>query len=289
MYHPPYHPPWFSRQSCKISVIPPLLEKGQSQNYGASTNYNGLLTLSGLLSLKFLLHMTNSFIKENHFNNGIQAIRGVQNYNKTWTKHIVVEAKVNHDTQFYTIKGRVGVLPPSSITFETVDEILWILLQAWPSSVTKFSYLRLFENRRQSLCQKAFVCVFIKLSSKACSSISFNAAKLFSDFQWIYTDLQNSAYNAVSSSWLRTLDTCLLINASLRKTRQRPDSYQYLLCLMKTFTMEFVEKSWLIRNDFMHQSIPSTIIRPPGNFFKVVKFPAPGRKFLRNYGPGAKK
>ena len=42
----------------------------------------------------------------------------------------------------------------------------------------------------------------------------------------------------------------------------------------------------------MHQSIPSTNISPqadPGEFFKVVKFPAPGRKFLRNYGPGAKK
>ena len=31
---------------------------------------NGLLTLGGLLSLKFLLHMTTSFIKENHFNKG---------------------------------------------------------------------------------------------------------------------------------------------------------------------------------------------------------------------------
>ena len=28
---------------------------------------------------------------------------------------------------------------------------------------------------------------------------------------------------------------------------------------------------------------------PPGNFFKVVKFPAPGQKILQNYGPGAKK
>ena len=27
---------------------------------------------------------------------------------------------------------------------------------------------------------------------------------------------------------------------------------------------------------------------PPGNFFKVVKFPAPTQKPLRNYGPGAK-
>ena len=45
--------------------------------------------------------------------------------------------------------------------------------------------------------------------------------------------------------------------------------------------------SWI-----MHQSIPSTNIPPgltPREFFKVVKFPAPGRKFLRNYGPGAKK
>ena len=55
----------------KISVTPPLLEKGQSQNYDASINSNGLLTLSGLSSLKFLLHMTTSFIKENHFNNCI--------------------------------------------------------------------------------------------------------------------------------------------------------------------------------------------------------------------------
>ena len=56
----------------KIRVTrPPLLDKGQSQNYGASINSNGLLTLSGLLSLKFLLHMTTSFIKGNHFNNCI--------------------------------------------------------------------------------------------------------------------------------------------------------------------------------------------------------------------------
>ena len=48
-----------------------LVEKGQSQNYSASINSNGLLTWSGLLSLKFLLHMTTSFIKENHFNNCI--------------------------------------------------------------------------------------------------------------------------------------------------------------------------------------------------------------------------
>ena len=43
--------------------------------------------------------------------------------------------------------------------------------------------------------------------------------------------------------------------------------------------------------EVMHQSIPSTNIPPgltPGEFFEVVKFPAPGRKFLRNYGPGAK-
>ena len=40
-----------------------------------------------------------------------------------------MEAKVNHDTQFYRIKGAVGVqtplpLTPSPLTFETVDEIL---------------------------------------------------------------------------------------------------------------------------------------------------------------------
>ena len=35
----------------------------------------------------------------------------------------------------------------------------------------------------------------------------------------------------------------------LGKTRQRPDSYQYSLCLMKIFTIEFVETSGLIRNE----------------------------------------
>ena len=34
-------------------------------------------------------------------------MHGVQNYNKTEAKHIVVEDKVNHDTQFYGIKGGV--------------------------------------------------------------------------------------------------------------------------------------------------------------------------------------
>ena len=51
----------------KISVTLALLEKGQSQYYGASRNSNGLLTLSGLLSLKFLLHMTTSFTQEEPF------------------------------------------------------------------------------------------------------------------------------------------------------------------------------------------------------------------------------
>ena len=68
--------------------------------------------MSGLLSLKLLLHMTISFIEENPFNNCIQAIHGVQNYNKTESKHIVAETKVNHDTQFYRIKGGGGVPPP---------------------------------------------------------------------------------------------------------------------------------------------------------------------------------
>ena len=73
--------------------------------------------MSGNLNLKLLLHMTIFFVKENHFNNCIQAIHGVQNYNKTEAKHIVAEAKVNHDTQFYRIKGGGGV-PPSPMTFE---------------------------------------------------------------------------------------------------------------------------------------------------------------------------
>ena len=81
------------------------------------------------LQLTSELECSTLLLMENHFNNCIEAIHGVQNYNKTKTKHTGVEAKVNHDTQFYTIKGRVGVpppplLPPSPITFETVDEIL---------------------------------------------------------------------------------------------------------------------------------------------------------------------
>ena len=56
-------------------------------------------------------------------------MHGVQNYNKTKAKHIVAEAKINHDTQFYKIKGEGGggVPPPppqSPMTFERVDEIL---------------------------------------------------------------------------------------------------------------------------------------------------------------------
>ena len=64
--------PTLQKIGFKIDVTPPppLLEEGQSQNYGASINSNGLLTLNGLLSLKLLLHMTTSFIK-NHFNNRI--------------------------------------------------------------------------------------------------------------------------------------------------------------------------------------------------------------------------
>ena len=41
----------------------------------------------------------------------------------------------------------------------------------------------------------------------------------------------------------------------------------------------------------MHQSIPSTNIPPgltPGEFFKVVKFPAPGQKIFAKLRPGAK-
>ena len=53
-------------------------------------------------------------------------MHGVQNYNKTEAKHIVVGAKVNHDIQFYRTKGGSGVplSPQSPMTFERVDEIL---------------------------------------------------------------------------------------------------------------------------------------------------------------------
>ena len=39
----------------------------------------------------------------------MQAIDGVQNYNKTEAKYIVVDAKVNHYTQFYKIQSKGGV------------------------------------------------------------------------------------------------------------------------------------------------------------------------------------
>ena len=67
--------------------------------------------------------MTTFFVKEKHFNNCIQAIHGVQNYNKTEAKHIVAEAKVNHDTQFYRIKGeaRRGEAKAESPPFITND------------------------------------------------------------------------------------------------------------------------------------------------------------------------
>ena len=39
-------------------------------------------------------------------------MHGVENYNKTEVKHIVVEAKVNHGTQYYRLKGGGGVPPP---------------------------------------------------------------------------------------------------------------------------------------------------------------------------------
>ena len=45
-------------------------------------------------------------------------------------------------------------------------------------------------------------------------------------------------------------------------------------------------------NDIMHQSIPSTNIPPvltPGEFFKVVKFPAPRQKIFAKLRPRGKK
>ena len=42
-------------------------------------------------------------------------MNGVQNYNKTEAKH-VAEAKVNHDTQFFRIRGGGGVPPLPPIT-----------------------------------------------------------------------------------------------------------------------------------------------------------------------------
>ena len=110
-----------------VTHPPPPPKKGQSQNYGASVNSNGLLTLSGLLSIKFLLQMTTSFIKSN--SNDCKAMHGVQNYISKLKQNRLrrEEAKINHKTQFYRIKGGGGVpspLAPTPIIFARVDEIL---------------------------------------------------------------------------------------------------------------------------------------------------------------------
>ena len=75
------------------------------------------------------------FIKsENHFNNYMEAIHGVENYNKTEAKHIVAEAAINNGTQHYRITLLKILLPSDRIctwswmNFERVDKILWILL-----------------------------------------------------------------------------------------------------------------------------------------------------------------
>ena len=41
------------------------------------------------------------------------AVHGLENCNKTEAKHIVVEAKVSHGTQYYRIKGGGGVPTPN--------------------------------------------------------------------------------------------------------------------------------------------------------------------------------
>ena len=82
--------------------------------------------MSGLLSLKLLLHTTISFSLRRTIliiAYKLYAIHGVQSYNKTEAKHIMAEAKVNHDTQVYRIKGGSEVPPtPSPMIFERVDE-----------------------------------------------------------------------------------------------------------------------------------------------------------------------
>ena len=40
-------------------------------------------------------------------------MHGVKDYNKSEAKHIVAEAKVNHDTQIYRIKTGVPPPPPN--------------------------------------------------------------------------------------------------------------------------------------------------------------------------------
>ena len=43
-------------------------------------------------------------------------MHGVKDYNKSEAKHIVAEAKVNHDTQIYRIKTGVPPPPQSPMT-----------------------------------------------------------------------------------------------------------------------------------------------------------------------------
>ena len=57
----------------------------------------------------------------------------VQNCNKTEAKHIVTEAKVNHDTQFYRIKGRGGVPPPPPPITSDLWQSWWNFMNPAPS------------------------------------------------------------------------------------------------------------------------------------------------------------
>ena len=51
-------------------------------------------------------------------------MHGVKDYNKSEAKHIVAEAKVNHDTQFYRFKTGVPPPPPPPPITNDLDEIL---------------------------------------------------------------------------------------------------------------------------------------------------------------------
>ena len=91
-------------------------------------------------------------------------IHGVQNYSKTEAKHahIVTEAKVNHDTQFYRIKGRGGV-PPGDKAFRPVK---------------KFYELRNFTNTKRKNCP---TCSFFNLINRQmCIKINRKVAFLSS-------------------------------------------------------------------------------------------------------------
>ena len=143
--------------------------------------------------------------------NNLWLVLSKQNYN--WTKRLTsikiyscitkyriektnpyLKYSLNHKNSFLFVRFRLNIRKASYSTKESNgsealtlcdnsgDLKIIFSLVFFNLNVAKLKNSRLLLNRCQSLCQKGFVCVLIKLLYKACSSISSNTAKLFSNF-----------------------------------------------------------------------------------------------------------